>query len=174
MVQQLRIALIGPTHSGKTTVATYLERHYEGSLIKIAKPLMDLQNHFYGLIGITVSGQDGELLQFLGAKIEKERPSWLCQNFLTRIEGCPSALIVNDDCRPNCYRHLQNAGFKFVFVRTSGANRARRSRGDHTPIDPSHHVEQGIDPSICGYTIENDGDLPDTYRQCDELIGKLR
>lgn len=173
-VSVLKISFLAPTNSGKSTIAKYVCKRHGGNLLKIAQPLYDLQSHFYNRIGKDVTGQDGELLQFFGMKIEKEAPFWLCRNFLDQVSRCENQLVVNDDCRPNCYSALLAGGFKFIFVETSFAVRRARLRGDHTPIDPSHSVERGIDESLCEYRVCNDGNLAETYKQVDEIIDKLR
>lgn len=169
----LKLSFLAPTNSGKTTIANYVCKRYGGQLLKIAQPLHDWQKAFYKRIGKSVAGQDGELLQFLGSKIEKEAPGWLCQDFLDRVDNCQASLVVNDDCRPNCYGALLDGGFKFIFVETSLSVRRTRLRGDHTRVDPSHPVERGIDERLCEYRVNNDGDLANSCRQIDEIIAKL-
>ncbi|MBL3559444.1 hypothetical protein [Rhodovulum sulfidophilum] len=167
------ISLIGPTGSGKSTIARHIERTYGAEVIKVAKPLYDFQAALYDLIGVSIEGQDGELLQFLGGKIEKEAPGWLCADFLKRVAASPARFVVNDDCRPNCYSSLLNAGFEFVYVVTLPEIRQVRLRNDHTLVDPNHSVERGVDPSICFATLDNSGELDQTLRNCDEIIRRL-
>jgi hypothetical protein len=146
---------------------------YDAELIKIASPLYRLQNHFYETIGKKISGQDGELLQFLAQKIEKESPGWLANVFLAQIQETNKELIINDDCRLNSYYALKNNGFRFIRVDTSVENIIRRQREDHTKINPNHPVEQGFEHFQTDYVIDNNGLLEDTLCQTAVILEKL-
>lgn len=173
MQQQLRLCLVAPTGSGKSTVAKYISRVYGGEILKIAKPLYELQHHFYRQIGHECLGQDGELLQFFGAKIEKERPGWLARQFLTEVDASGCSLIVNDDCRANSFEALKQAGFIFIRINTSRKFRNSRLRNDHTKVDDEHPVEFGIDSLAADYELDNNGTLEETYRAVDSLMQNL-
>ncbi|WP_155889339.1 hypothetical protein [Cucumibacter marinus] len=167
------MSLIGPTGSGKSTIANHLVTRLNGRLLKIAAPLYELQRHFYATIDKNISGQDGELLQFLGGKIEREQPGWLCDQFLKQLHSVDREIVVNDDCRPNCYDALRHVGTVFVHVRTSEKNRHERARTDHVPIDPNHPVERGINREICQFVIDNNGSFETTIAQCEDMISEL-
>ena len=81
----LKLCLLGPTGSGKSSIAKYIAAETGAEIIKVAKPLYEMQAAFYQQIGRSVSGQDGELLQFLGAKVEKENPGWLTRQFISAV-----------------------------------------------------------------------------------------
>jgi dephospho-CoA kinase len=165
--------LIAPTHSGKTTVAHYLCKTHGATLIKIAEPIIKMQSEFYKTIGKAVMGQDGELLQFLGEKFEREAPGWLCKEFMSKVALCDGHTIVNDDCRPNCYDLLKSNGFVVIYVHTSESLRMARARVDHTRVNPHHPVERGIGAIEWDFEIQNNGSVEETYRQCDELIRRI-
>jgi hypothetical protein len=158
-MDRVLICLYGPTGSGKSTLARALTDRSGGSIIKIAEPLYRMQMEFYKTIDCSVTGQDGELLQFLGAKIEKERPGWLAQEFLRRVSAEESRLIVNDDCRFNSYAALREAGFVFVRVDTSAEVRRLRLRLDHTPVHEEHITEQNFEHFAASFVVDNNGDF---------------
>lgn len=169
----VRLCLIGPTGSGKSTIAKFVARHYGGEVLKIAEPLYDLQQSFYQKIGKSIQGQDGELLQFLGAKVEQENPGWLSSTFMKKVVDSNSRIIVNDDCRPHSYETLSAGGFSFVRIKTDPATRNARARADHISVDERHPVERGFDDLRCDYEIDNNGDFDSTRRQIDSLMNTL-
>jgi hypothetical protein len=172
-MSQLKVCLYGPTGSGKSTIAKHLVKKYGAELVKVSAPLHRLQGMFYGLLGTQVPGQDGELLQFLAGKIEKEQPGWLGRTAAGQAQRSASEFIVNDDCRLNSYAALRDGGFIFVRVRTSSAVTMARLRGDHTAADPSHPVERGFDQMRMDYEIGNDGPLARTLSAADRLVEQL-
>jgi dCTP deaminase len=169
----IKICLFGPTGSGKTTIASYIVERYNAELIKIAAPLYRMQNHLYGMIGKDIAGQDGELLQFLAHKIEKEKPQWLAREFIEKVRLSNRHLVVNDDCRLNSYSVLKEDGFVFIRVLTDPETILSRMRQDHTTIDPNHPVEQGFEQFEAAYTVDNNGLLSDTYEQIDTILGSF-
>ncbi len=44
------LSLIGPTGSGKSTVARHIEEAFGAEIVKVAKPLYDLQGIFYSQV----------------------------------------------------------------------------------------------------------------------------
>jgi dCTP deaminase len=170
---QIKICLYGPTGSGKTTVAQHLVLKFGAKLIKIAEPLYTMQNSFYEMLGTQVSGQDGELLQFMAYKIEKEFPHWLARQFLQKVHSSDGSLVVNDDCRFNSYLELKADDFVFVRVYSAPMVVEERLRKDHTSIDPNHLVEQGFEKFEPDYTIDNNGPLEKTFSQIDSIMETL-
>ncbi|MBV1849562.1 AAA family ATPase [Catellatospora tritici] len=168
-----RICLYGPTGSGKTTIARHLVRRYDGELIKIAEPLHRFQQMFYDMLQKPVTGQDGELLQFLADKIEREQPGWLGRSATARVHASGRTVVVNDDCRRNSYAALDQAGFVFVRVLTSPERIAQRARPDHTPVNTAHAVEAGFDTFRADHTITNDGTLAQALVQAEEIVERL-
>lgn len=167
----MRLSLVGPTGSGKSTLAQKLTQSYAFEIIKIARPLYEMQEYFYARLGKEIVGQDGELLQFLGGKIEKEAPGWLCNDFIRRLY---SGNVVNDDCRLNCYQALRDAGFKFIFVDTPEYIRNERLRNDHTSVDPNHIVEKFPNKSECDYSVDNSGSIDAAFRLVEMIVENLK
>jgi gluconate kinase len=172
-VSVLRISLYGPTGSGKSTIARYITTKYNAELVKISDPLHRFQAVLYEDLGIPVSGQDGELLQFLAAKIEKECPGWLGRAAVKRIRQSTSSFIVNDDCRLNSYSALREANFIFIRVRTSPELLHKRLRQDHTVVNAAHDTEKGFEQIQMDYEIENNGPLSRTLTEVDLLVDRL-
>lgn len=171
-VRTAKVALIAPTGYGKSTVATMIRELCPGAVnIKLAAPLYALQEYIYGRIGVeNIATQDGELLQFLGYKIQREAPHFLASEFqreLSKYDGLVP-LVTNDDCRPHNYSTLRNLGFQFV--RVLGIH---RSRSDHSPVDPHHPVEQGLEELDCGFVLDNRGSKAECRAYLEKLLPKL-
>lgn len=169
----LKICLYGPTGSGKSTLAEHLVHAHGAVRIKVAEPLYDLQRQLYEYIDKPILGQDGELLQYLGQKIEAERPGWLGARFVDKVHSCGARIVVNDDCRPNSFAALRDDGFVFVGVRTSADTMLARLRSDHTPVDPAHPVEQGWEQFRADFEIDNNGPLEVALGDLDRLVASL-
>ena len=132
---------------------------FGGTNLKLAEPLLELQQIFYSYVGKDIgSVQDGELLQFLGTKIQREMPDFLANDFRRRLLRTTyvqhSSLITNDDCRPHNYPYLKALDFRFVEVRGP-----QRFRPDHTAVDPKHDVEWQPGAIKPDYVLENAGGL---------------
>jgi len=162
-IEPIKISFIAPTGFGKTTATKLLSELYPGTVnIKLATPLYEIQRYIYNKIGVRMLGeQDGELLQFLGYKIQKEAPTYLAHEFeklFIRVR-LSANLITNDDCRAHNYLFLKNLGFRFVRI-----NGYSRSRADHSKVDSCHTVENGLAELDCEYLLDNLLDI-DTYKQ---------
>ena len=153
--EQLKIAFLAPTGFGKSTACEIIGEMYQSINIKLAAPLYDIQNYYYKIIGSNISscGQDGELLQFLGGKIQRDYPSFLSDTFFKRLKeyslDSRIRVITNDDCRPHNYKALKEMGFLFI-----GINGFSRIRNDLSIVDPNNDVEwTGIIP--VDYSVDN-------------------
>jgi hypothetical protein len=168
-----KLCFLAPTGFGKTTIANLVRDVCKSAVnIKLAAPLYDLQTLIYDRIGISVRGeQDGELLQFLGDKIQREAPNFLSREFQTKLSTlhglCP--VITNDDCRPHNYPALKSLGF--LFVRVAGYC---RTRIDHSRIDPDHPIELGLDQLAVDFSIENTGSIEECRDNVIKLLRKVR
>lgn len=166
------VSLVGPTGSGKTTIANAMLSVFDATLIKIAAPIYEMQEYLYNKLGMAVNSQDGELLQYLASKIERESPGWLAKKFIENARENTSALIINDDCRLNAYRYLQNEGILFIRVVTSQATRRKRLRSDHIHLDVHHETEKGFSHIDCKYSVDNNGPLSITVNTLVELLSR--
>jgi len=140
---------------------------------KIAAPLYEFQALFYSRLGKSISGQDGELLQFIGEKIERECPGWLAARFLDEVARHADSIVLNDDCRINSYVYLKQAGFVFVKVATRKAIRESRLRRDHSALNRKHITEFGFDRFEQNFVIDNNGSLASAAAQIDFVLGEL-
>lgn len=167
---QKRICLIAPSGYGKSTAIKLISKNFKIKNIKIAEPLYNLQFHFYQTIDKTMNGeQDGELLQFFGAKIRKENPTFLLNEFKKQIDkfnNC-DVIITNDDCRPPDYDYLKKLGF--VFVEIKGFSHARQ---DHAKIDKKNSLEWQSEIK-CDFCVENTSTLKQYEQNLIQLISKI-
>lgn len=155
----IKISFLAPTGYGKTTIVRLMARLFGSVNIRVAAPLYDLQNFFYSFIGKDIDGrQDGEFLQFLGAKIQREQPHFLALRFFENmVYACLDekvAIITNDDCRPHNYPYLRAWGFKFVAVEGFP-----RMRPDYTLVDPENTVEWRAGDIPHDLSLCNTGDM---------------
>ena len=82
----IKICFLAPSGYGKDTASKIIESMFDVSVIKLARPLYELQRDFYNRLGIDIQDkQDGELLQFYGYKIRKESPDYLINTFYKEI-----------------------------------------------------------------------------------------
>ena len=165
----MKISIIGQTGNGKTTTAKIIEKHFKSKIIKLAKPLYEIQKDIYDKLGIPLKGQDGELLQFLGDKIQRLSPDFLAKEFLKKCENIE--FIVNDDCRPHNYKYLKEQGFIFLFI--DGIQRERKE--DHTSVDKNHKVEWNDKEAKLksDYILENKGSIQELEKKIIKLINSL-
>lgn len=165
----MKICFIAPSGYGKSTAIKILSEKYPLKNIKIAQPLYELQEKFYKFISTQMTGeQDGELLQFLGAKIRKENPTFLLDKFsekVAEIEG--DCIITNDDCRPPDYEHLKSLGF--IFVEIVGF---KRERDDHSPVNSKNSLEWQ-NPIKCDFKVENIKDIEEYRKNLFDLMKKI-
>jgi len=135
----LYLSFLSPTGFGKTTAVKLLARHFHVRNIKLAQPLYEMQDMIYNRLKKTIVGQDGELLQFLGNKIQRDYPEFLAKEFWNNLQKTlldNPEFILNDDCRPHNYPFLKKFGFIFIKI-----DSFLRLREDKMPIDPTHSIE---------------------------------
>lgn len=172
-LNQLKIAFLAPTGFGKSTACNILKSVYNSENIKLAKPLYDIQKYYYKVLGVREdeNKQDGELLQFLGNKIQREYPLFLSDKFFGRLKELSEKsffdIITNDDCRPHNYKYLKEMGFVFV-----GINGFSRVRNDYSKINPANEVEwHGMIPF--DYSVDNYYGLQEYRESLIGLVGKI-
>lgn len=168
---KLKLSFIAPSGYGKTTAVEFLHCIYGAANFKVAAPLYDFQGYFYKILQVDVSDrQDGELLQFLGNKIQRDYPFFLADAFYKKLEdACNNELYIltNDDCRPHNYPFLKQMGF--LFVRIFGNTHFRE---DITPVNQRNTVEWG-DVIPCDYVIENNGSLQEYKNNLRKLVSRI-
>ena len=160
------LVLIAPSGSGKSTAAEYIKKHYQAEIIKLATPLYQIQSNIYQQLDIPLTGQDGELLQFLGKKVFKLNPQFLFNEFKKQYH--PDKLIINDDCRPHNYENLKSLGGIFIEVHSP-----QRVRLEDITIHNHQDELEWTFPTPAEYQIYNDGSLFTFYQNIDKLMEKL-
>jgi hypothetical protein len=155
----IKLSFLAPSGFGKTTAAQILGSLFGSTNVRLAEPLYALQKAFYSFIGEEIGDkQDGELLQFLGSKIQKQKPDFLASRFFEHVATLGLhqrvSIISNDDCRPHNYPYLKAWGFKFICI-----NGFCHTRADKSPIDPSSDLEWQIGRIPYDLCISNTGTL---------------
>lgn len=164
---QLKLSFLAPSGYGKTTAAEFLRKEYHAVNLKLAAPLYEFQKEFYRILQIDISGrQDGELLQFLGNKIQRDYPYFLADNFFSQLSKVTAVtpIITNDDCRPHNYPYLKEMGF--FFIRISGKAHVR---DDISTIDSSNAIEWRNDIPY-DFVVDNNGDIPEYEEQLRRMV----
>ena len=164
----MKICFLAPSGFGKSSAIEILKKHFDITNIKIAEPLYELQKSFYNKIGIAIGEkQDGELLQFYGKKIRKHDKDYLLRNFKERLDASSTAIITNDDCRPDDYKFLKDNDFIFIKI-----NGYRRDRDDLTLADKNAKIEWQ-DEIPFDYEINNYGTLEEYEKEILNLVNRL-
>ena len=165
----LRICFLAPSGYGKSTASVVLANEYGACIVKIAKPLYELQADFYKKLGMDIGEkQDGELLQFYGYKVRKENPNFLLECFCESVNMCEDAIIINDDCRPMDYEFLKNMGFVFVKI-----NGYKRDREDHVKASDKSSLEWQCDIPY-DYEVNNYGNMNEYIDAIKELVNNIK
>lgn len=167
------MCFIGPTGVGKSTAAALVRDIVAGAeLVKVAAPLYEIQDLIYQRVGaMTNDRQDGELLQFLGEKFERDFPGFLAADFLRRLNELESngvRVFVNDDARSPNTEVLRANGF--VLVRISGP---LRCRDDLTPVAADHPTETRVAAVQSDAVIDNTGSLADLRNKLLKTLEEL-
>lgn len=169
MLKRLKLAFLAPSGYGKSTSSMYLEKKHSAKIVKLAKPLYEIQKLIYDRVNIDIVGQDGDLLQFLGNKIQTISPKYLFNEFIKEVNSLDAELIVNDDCRPHNYEYLKAEGF--IFVKIESFSRERNE--DTTSHDSKSKVEWNPDMIPFDFCITNKGTINDLNMELDSLLEKI-
>jgi dCTP deaminase len=172
-MNQTRLCLLGPTGSGKSTIASYLQSCHNAEILKIAAPLYEAHDRILTLLHAERMEVDGKLIQALAERYMALSPDYLANTFERSLYASSSTLIVNDDCRANNYQRLRALGFVFVRVATEDAVRLDRCASRKIPLDDDHPTERGLNELPCEFTIDNSGHLNDSKRQINNILTRL-
>lgn len=172
-MRKLKLCFYGPSGTGKSTMAKYLEDKYNFQLHKISEPIHHFQQYIYKYFNKEPDGQDGELLQFLANKIENSFPGSLANHFIEKVKGTNCELIINDDCRLNSYEYLKSEGFIFIKVFTYEETRISRRRKDFTELDKNDSTELGFENFEMSFEIDNNYSFEYSFNQIDKIINQI-
>lgn len=173
---QLRISLIGPTGSGKTTTAWLMQRIVPGAVVlSLAQPLRDIEEYIYRTLGHappSITGvQDGTLLQQIRSILFERDPEILASSFERAVKACsPSTLVINDDCRAGSKPYLDNLNFKYIWI--EGAHSERRVDVTAAKHTASPH-DAVLSISDCEFSLTNTGSLADLVQSVSSFVEML-
>lgn len=167
---QVRVALVGLPGVGKSTASRVLlqlfaERGVHAEVIRLAKPLYDVQAFFYARChqSLKPGQQDGELLNFLGEHFRKVSPNSLLNDFAARVRHRCDLIeaVICDDARPLDVEGLRSNGFTIVRVTADERVRVTRKagRGDARPGRDDHVTERAVEPWVADHVIDNGSSL---------------
>jgi hypothetical protein len=167
-----KIAFLAATGYGKTTAANIIMQKYKAYNIKLSQPLYEMQTAVYSILNIDTEGrQDGELLQFLGNKIQRDYPEFLAAKLKDTMDKILAErtcdIIINDDCRPHNYSYLKEIGFVFIKINSFAHN-----RNDFTSVDSSNNIEWQ-EPIPFDYEVDNWGTMEDFTKNLYLLFDNL-
>lgn len=165
--KQLKLSFIAPSGYGKTTAVEFMNRMYKSINLKLAEPLYEIQNYYYNILQVDIPGkQDGELLQFLGNKIQRDYPYFLADSFYKQLQQMSQKayILTNDDCRPHNYIFLKEMGFLFVKIVGNC-----HEREDITPINHAHPIEWRTDIPY-DFILENRGTIQEYENNIRKLV----
>lgn len=112
MYTMIKISFLALSGQGKSTAAKHISKKCNAKIIRLSDPLYEIQNDIYYKVGLKIDKkvQDGELLQFLGYKIQAIAPSYLSSEFLKKLKIAKKSgikIVINDDCRPHNHSALK-------------------------------------------------------------------
>lgn len=167
----IRISFIAPSCYGKSTAISILSKYYRIKNIKIATPLYEMQQSFYSRLNIDIGDkQDGELLQFLGNKIRKEKPLYLIEKFTSQLMNIDDVdIVTNDDCRPPDYDYLRKLDFKFITI-----NGFKRDRNDYAEANVKSNLEWQNNSLEYDYQLNNYGTLAEYEENIINLMKEIK
>lgn len=161
-----KIVVYGLAGSGKSTTAGivrdyYTQRGKSVEIVKLAKPLYDLQQRFYATAGAAIryDDQDQPLLETIATQLRRISETSLADDFRRRLKEVRCDVVVNDDLRDPYvdYPALYNESFVFIRVKCPEELRIRRlqARADKEAVVDSEST-RNIDLIQPHYVIMND------------------
>lgn len=171
MKKPLKICFIGPSGKGKSTASLILKKLTHGKIYKLAHPLYKIQSKIYKKLKIKEKGQDGELLQLLGNRVQALNPPFLANKFLKSIKK-ETQVIINDDCRPHNYSYLKKNGFIFISIKGP----LRKRKNDRSKINTKDKIEwtEKKSQNRSDFSISNKGSLKDLEKNLKKLLKELK
>ena len=168
------IGIIGPAYSGKSTVATAIQRYLEFQhvILPFAKPLKDMATYF---------GWDGKkdekgrnFLQILGTEVGRcyNNNFWVDQwiSSVEKYEG--TCGVISDDTRfDNEVKAIKDLGGIIIRVMSNDEARTERAAQKGEKLPPPHKSEQW-DQLPFDYEVFNNtqGSLEDAIKDITEQI----
>lgn len=163
ITRPLRIGLIGKMRAGKDTAAAALIREFDGSILKFADPLYEMQTAIYEILGQPVEGEkDRRLLQLLGTEWGREKdPDIWVKTLIRRAPGFPGNVYVTDVRFPNEAKALHEAGY--TIFRIERPDSERIAAGAFSEGHASETSINNIPDECITETILNTGTIQEFY-----------
>jgi len=176
------LGLVGPLASGKEVTKKYLEEQYKASSYRFSTMLRDILNRLY----LPISREN---MQNLSLDLRQRFQGDVLAKVIAKdVERDTNSIVVIDGVRRlDDISHLKNLpGFFLVSIDASPEIRYKRmlSRNENSGddqktfneflADGNKEAEQEITAVMqtSKYHLNNDGSLPDLYKQIEEIIAQ--
>jgi dephospho-CoA kinase len=178
------LGLVGEIASGKDTVADYLKKKYGGTTISFSQPLREILDILYlpytrenmSTLGNTLRKDFGQdlLSRVIADKVKSSKikiislPNVRLESDIVYLKKEPGFVLVRVDC---------DTKTRFDRLKARRQNADDKSKtwkqflADAKLYTEKHIRELGAQAK---YSLDNNGDKKNLYRQIDELIKKIR
>lgn len=169
MKLQLRIVLLAPSCSGKTTAANHLKQNYNCEILKLASPLYKIQAYMYEVAETYLNKeQDGELLRDIYRHLIRINPKILTDTFRHSLPFC--RMVVNDDCRRENLELLLNLGFVPIVIDSDPKHRQDITSPKDSSFDWNRKELYHLAIANKWDIIHNDGTIQDLMKKFDRWM----
>lgn len=161
--QRMKMALVGISGSGKSTVSEYVSQKYGAKVCSTGGVCRAISNILFGT-------EERKYLNLLTDKLKSIDENILMEAALKKDD----MVCVFDSIRyESDYRYLKNKGFSIVKIECSEqlAMKRLKERGQlYKEEDLEHGSECGINLIPYDYSIDNNNSLKELYSQVDRLF----
>lgn len=182
-MNKMIIGIVGEIASGKTTVTDYLKQKYKAVSFRFSDILRDILKRLH-------LPEDRQNMQQLSSALRTHFSEDILSKVLTEdVKMAQAPVIITEGIRrPSDIEFLKNLeGFVLIALKTDAQTRFERlTKRSENPDDQEKtweqfqkdnnaEAEQKIKDiaAMAKYTVENNGDLKDLYKQIDEIVGEI-